>query len=482
MKKEINDKKDAGENKKFYVQGMHCASCEVLIEKKLLREKGIKAADASTRSKEVLIAYKGKTPSVKKLNELFRDDHYFFSEKPSQDLNRTPFISVNKGGEIVLNKTRLTDLLFITGIALLVIIGFLFLHNSGLSSVLNINEKSTLPAFFIFGLLAGTSTCAALVGGLVLSMSKQWSEIYAKENSMFKRMEPNLLFNGGRIVSYAVLGGVLGALGGVLKISLTVSSVFTLGIAVMMIFLAFQMLGVKAFQGFQLKPPKLLSRYIADESNFKGKYMPFIMGALTFFLPCGFTITAQGLALTSGSAIQGSLIMLFFVLGTLPVLFFIGVSSTKLMEKPHISDKFLKIAGILVLFFALFTANAQLTVLGLPNLDDLQLSKPNSIVAHEETKDLPSIVDGKQVIKMDASASGYSPNYFKVRVNIPVRWEITDKGVNGCTNAVISQALFDGSISLKNGETSVKEFTPTKVGKYKFSCWMGMVTGVIEVI
>jgi plastocyanin domain-containing protein len=35
---------------------------------------------------------------------------------------------------------------------------------------------------------------------------------------------------------------------------------------------------------------------------------------------------------------------------------------------------------------------------------------------------------------------------------------------------------------LNPGQTSVKEFTPTKPGKYKFSCWMGMISGIIEVV
>jgi plastocyanin domain-containing protein len=83
---------------------------------------------------------------------------------------------------------------------------------------------------------------------------------------------------------------------------------------------------------------------------------------------------------------------------------------------------------------------------------------------------------------MEASASGYKPNYFKVRARVPVRWEITDSGTSGCTNAIISKDLFDGEIKLTPGQTSVKEFTPTKPGKYKFSCWMGMLSGMIEVV
>ena len=71
-----------------------------------------------------------------------------------------------------------------------------------------------------------------------------------------------------------------------------------------------------------------------------------------------------------------------------------------------------------------------------------------------------------------------------MQVGIPVRWEVANKGVSGCTNAVISQALFAGQIDLKIpiGQVAIKEFTPQKTGKYKFSCWMGMVSGIIEVV
>ena len=69
-----------------------------------------------------------------------------------------------------------------------------------------------------------------------------------------------------------------------------------------------------------------------------------------------------------------------------------------------------------------------------------------------------------------------------MKVGVPVRWEITDTGTSGCTNAVVSKSLFDGPINLTPGQVSVKEFTPEKAGKYKFSCWMGMISGVIEVV
>jgi plastocyanin domain-containing protein len=46
----------------------------------------------------------------------------------------------------------------------------------------------------------------------------------------------------------------------------------------------------------------------------------------------------------------------------------------------------------------------------------------------------------------------------------------------------MSRSLFEGQIDLVDGTTSVKEFTSPKPGVYKFSCWMGMVSGTVEVV
>ena len=453
----------------YYVKGMHCASCEVLIEKKLLELENIKSAEASTAKGEVLIEYEDKRPTIERLNEIFKKEGYVFSDQPRRE---------------VINGFKTKEFLFTFGIGLLIIIGFVGLNKLGLSGLINVSSKSSLPVFFVFGLVAGISSCSALVGGIILSMSKQWGELYSDADSTWKKLQPHLIFNAGRLISYSILGAALGAIGSKLNFSLKFGPIFVIAVSIMMIFLAFQMFGFKAFRKFQFTMPKFITRFIVNESNFKGRYMPFLMGAFTFFLPCGFTITAQGLALISGNAIQGGLIMLLFALGTLPMLLFIGLSSVKFSHNAHLSDRFLKVAGILVLFFALYNINAQLNVLGFSSLSDikLNLNQQNQQVTNDNEEGFPPIVNGKQILKMEASSRGYSPSYFKVKAGIPVRWEITDKGTSGCTNAVISKELFDGEIKLTPGQTSIKEFTPEKPGKYKFSCWMGMISGIIEVI
>lgn len=453
----------------YFVRGMHCASCEILIEKKLLELPEIKSVDANAAKEQVTIEYENERPAAKKLSAFFEKEKYIFFDTPiSKTANLT--------------SSGLIKSFFI---ALIIIGGFLALNKLGLARFINVNSSSSLPTFFVFGLLAGISSCAALVGGIILSMSKQWMALYSFSDSTLVKLRPHVMFNIGRLFSYFILGGVLGLIGERLRLSLTVSSLLVIAISIVMIFLALQMIGLKAFRRFQFALPKSITRLAADSSNFKGRYMPSLMGALTFFLPCGFTITAQGLALLSGNFIQGGMIMFFFALGTFAPLLVIGLSSVKFSSSHHVPAQFLKVAGIVVLFFAIFNINSQLNVLGFNGFSNLT-SNPDQINSSQNSKtdqnDLPPIVDGKQILKMNASASGYQPRNLKVRLGIPVRWEITDVGTSGCTNAIISRNLFDGQIDLTPGQTSTKEFTPQKAGRYKFSCWMGMATGVIEVV
>ena len=454
----------------YYVKGMHCASCEILIEKKLLDLDGVKSVEASLAKGRVLIEYEGREPSLGEINEIFRKENYIFFDK-SQEQKKS--FAENNFFKIAV-------------ISLFIIAAFLYLNKLGLSSSINVNSKSSLPIFFALGLIAGVSSCAALIGGMILSLSKQWLDVYSDRKSVLEKLQPHLMFNAGRVISFAVLGALLGLLGSRLQISFKFTSFLVIAVSVMMFFLALQMLGIRAFRRFQFTLPKFATRHIANETNFKGRYMPFLMGAATFFLPCGFTITVQGLALISGSPWQGGLMTTFFALGTTFPLLLIGFSAIKFSERPRLALQFSKVAGVLILFFALFNINNQLNVLGISSLSDINIKSAspktieNNSVPSEEG--LTPVVNGKQVLKMEASSSGYQPNYFKVKAGIPVRWEIRDIGTSGCTNAVISRSLFDGSINLTPGQTSVKEFTPQKPGKYKFSCWMGMISGTIEVI
>ncbi len=138
-------------------------------------------------------------------------------------------------------------------------------------------------------------------------------------------------------------------------------------------------------------------------------------------------------------------------------------------------DKNQIIRSLLVLFIILTVGVSSYLIL-----------KPNSSqVASNNQGDLAPIVDGKQLVKMTVLGVQYDPNYFKVRVGVPVKWEIASSGQSGCASgAIIARGLIDDVVYLnpEAGQVMVKEFTPSNTGKYSFTCPMGMARGTIEVV
>ena len=60
----------------YQIKGMHCASCEILIEKNILELDGVRSVEASTSRGQVVIEYEKEMPSQKKLNEMFLKENY----------------------------------------------------------------------------------------------------------------------------------------------------------------------------------------------------------------------------------------------------------------------------------------------------------------------------------------------------------------------------------------------------------------------
>ena len=93
---------------------MRCASCEVLIEKKLSALKEIKSVEASTDKGRVFVTCQGEEPSIYTLNEMFKRESYLFSNQPMEN---------------AVEKER-SDFFTITGAVLLIIVGFLSLKTA----------------------------------------------------------------------------------------------------------------------------------------------------------------------------------------------------------------------------------------------------------------------------------------------------------------------------------------------------------------
>lgn len=469
--------------KNIFVKGMHCSSCELLIEKTIRDYPGVKKVSASLDKGEVQIWSDKDDIDIYSLNHEFKQAGYEFS-KEQFTLEKNKLFEITDG-HLEINKSRAFEYIKILGVVLLVFVVVGLVNNSSIGKYAGIDSNSSLPAFLILGVVAGLSSCAALVGSLLLVMTKQWNDLYITDKTNRLKFQPHLLFHTGRLAGFFLFGGVLGLLGQAVAIGNGSSfAVLIIAVSLVMLILALQMIGIRKFQRVKLKTPKAISNFITDKTNFSGKYAPFILGALTFLLPCGFTLVAQATALASAGFVRGGLVMLFFALGTFPILAGISFAGVRFNAKPALTSLFNKIAGILIVVFSVYTINSQLNVLGLKSLSDIPLSQyisPGNL-SDEMLPEGLEVEEDTQKIVIIADDFSYRPNgSTTVEAGKPTVLAVNNKGVQGCGRFMAAKGLFDKYVELKTGWNYV-EFTPKK-GVYKLSCTMGMVPPVtIKVI
>lgn len=459
----------------FYIKGMHCSSCEILIEKKLLKREQVVAADVSISDGSAKVyVERGKFVDLNELNESFSHDGYEFSKKPFPEV-KAPLFAYD-GNQLHINPDKTKSLIKTAIVFFSFLVVFFVFERMQFGQYVSVDASSSLPAFFLLGLVAGISSCAALIGGVLLSMIKHWNELYLGEENQSARKTPHILFHVGRLIAFFFLGGVLGMLGDVISLNNTfVYASLVLIISFVMFVLALQMLGIKWAQSIKLRLPKFVTRLAADEQAFSGKYMPFITGALTFFLPCGFTLIAQGVALTVGDFFGGAMIMLAFALGTLPMLVGISFTGLTFTKRPHLTAKFSQVAGLIILFFALYNVNGQLNVLGLPSLSDINFAELMESPSNEIT---PIIQDGIQQVDIIAKGFQYIPSgATKLQAGVPTKLLVDNQGIQGCGAFIAARGLFPDFVSLKSGVNVIDLGSP-KPGTYKLTCSMGMVPPV----
>ncbi len=326
----------------FHIHGMHCKACVFLTESELMELPHVTTAtsDLSTHTVVLTGDFGDKSPEAiaAELTGILEKHGYT--------------VSVEKKTK----KIAWSDFRIAVPIALAFAILFVVLQKIGLVNLVKATEVNYGTAFVI-GIIASISTCMAVVGGLLLSMSAT----FAKGGD---KVRPQLLFHGGRIVSFFVLGGVIGAIGSAFALSTSATFILSVLIGLVMLVLGLNLLDVFPWaKKLQPSMPKFVSHRVHQASKLNHTFTPLIVGVVTFFLPCGFTQSMQIYTLSTGSFLKGGLTMLAFALGTLPVLALISFSSFSI-HKSSKAGIFFKTAGLIVILFALFNLINSLVVIG----------------------------------------------------------------------------------------------------------------------
>ncbi len=203
----------------------------------------------------------------------------------------------------------------------------------------------------------GGAHCIGMCGGVVAMLTMSLSEKIRK--SPAKVFLYHLNYNLGRIISYVLLGLILGYVGSIMSDMLKMTAmnkIFRIIIGIIIIMAGLYLAGF--YNSFSFLE-KLGSKLWVKIQPLTKKFIPvktlkqaFIAGLLWGYIPCGLVYTALGLAIMNGSSIGGGFIMMFFGIGTLPSLLTIGGLSVKfsnLAKNPIMK----KIAGISVIIMGI---------------------------------------------------------------------------------------------------------------------------------
>ncbi|KKU50484.1 MAG: hypothetical protein UX71_C0001G0139 [Parcubacteria group bacterium GW2011_GWA1_47_10] len=326
-------------NYTFHVSGTHCASCKILIEDILKEQDFVKSSRVDLKKQTLEI----ETESEENAEEIAA----ILTEKikpHGYELSVEKKLPVQKGDDVIWKAVPV-------GLGVLAL--FFLLQRSGILNF-GLGGQATPATSFIIGLVASVSSCLAIVGGLVLSLSAKISQDDVSDTKTF------LLFHIGRLFSFAILGGVLGAVGNAIGINFTFTAILGIIASLVMLLLGLNLVGVFAKSHITL-PSGIFNFFRKIEHK---TFTPLLIGFGTFFLPCGFTQSMQVVALGSGSFVSGLMIMFAFALGTLPMLALLSFGSASFAHGKH-APLFFKSAGVVVVGLGLFALLSGLAALGI---------------------------------------------------------------------------------------------------------------------
>jgi sulfite exporter TauE/SafE/copper chaperone CopZ len=439
---------------KLKIHGTHCASCEVLVERKFKKLPGVEKVNVSFVSGKAEV-FSHQHIALKEFEGAIKEDGYSVSRW--EDRNTSP--------EAAKHKNSPRDYAEIGAVFLFIVAAYLILKQFNLiPESLGVTSNMSYGFVFLIGLVAATSTCLAVAGGLLLAAAAKYNELYP-DLTGYQKFKPTLYFNAGRLVSYTFFGGLIGALGSMISLSARGTGILSIIASLVMIILGFQLLNLFPWmRRLQPRMPKFISHKIHDLSGKDTKGGAFVLGALTFFLPCGFTLALQLYVLSTGSLVTGALTMLAFSLGTLPML--LSLSALSSFAKGSFQKHFLRFSAVLVVLLGFWNINNGLTLTGFNFAFASSAGSPAATVP---------IQDGKQIVKMTVSGYNYSPSQFTVVQGVPVEWQIDNQGAAGCGQVLVMPTLGLSKYLSPQGITTVT-FTPTETGTIPFNCAMGMMT------
>lgn len=424
---------------------MHCVSCEMLIKQSSETIDGVKVEyiSASAGVMDIEVSNEILLPQIQKA--IIDAGYTILDSKPKQ------------------NKREINRKHLLTSVVIVGIFAVIFYKLDVVQYLPSIGDNLSFGVALLMGVIASVSTCLAIVGSIVIWFSEFGdTKIGTKEH-----VKTQLAFQAGRIGWFFLLGGLLGLLGKAIALSLTATTILTIIVWIVVLWMWLHLLKLAPnITSTGLHLPKSWSEKTLTTKN--PAFAP-IIGALTFFLPCGFTLSMQLIAINTGNFLQWGLAMALFAVWTAPVLFAVGLWSSYIKEKKF---KLLHtIIWTLIVFFGIFMIMNGRRLLG------WLTSTPNN------NQNITSSTTGYERVEVGHDGLNTVPEIITLTAGKNYELVITPSE-NGkwCMVSLLIPGLDRTVNRIIKGQPITYKFANIQKGIYNIVCWtMGMYQGKIIV-
>ncbi len=325
--------------------------------------------------------------------------------------------------------------------------------------------------------------CVVMCGNMVLSYAVKGDA----EDPLHKRMVPHLAYHSAKILSYLMVGLLLGSLGAFVSqgartwVSLIAGAYMVLlGLSMTEKFPALRHLTPRPPRFLMTALMKLRKRSAAEaEAGDSSLATPVTFGLMTGLMPCGPLQAAQVAAAGAGTALAGGLTMLGFGLGTMPLMVGYGAVAS------YLSGRFKKYMAIaasaVIIVLGLVMVNRGLTALGSPvTFNTIKQSALGSSGVAVDESQFKTGADGVVEVQLGLEGYTFTPSTLAIPADKPVRIVVNRKDANLCSEELWIPSLGVRQPLKANGLTSI-DLPPTKAGSYQITCQMGMLSATLQV-
>lgn len=328
-----------------------------------------------------------------------------------------------------------------------------------------------------FVLITGLITslhCVSMCGTMVATYAIRDSSTSEKTFDA----APHLAYHTLRLVSYLLVGLVLGTIGHALNLS-GVRGAASLLAGAFMILMGLGMLNVHpVFRIFSLRMPKRLQQMMFKDRGEEANRLvtPAVFGIMTGLMPCGPLQAMELYAAGTGSALRGAAVMLLFGITTVPMMLAFGAATQALGHT--FRKRVMTVGAVVIMILGAVMLNRGLMLTGSPvTFGTVQTTVARALGLGSGSGGAAATQNGNiQQATIVIENTTYVPDTVALKAGVPVRLTIDRRESVACSDQLVIPSLGVRAALKPNGKTVIG-FTPRAAGQIPFTCGMGMMSG-----